>query len=53
MDKLLLLVKLFTLCVQAVKAGKGELARQRLIKELKDKNDEETAAELKRVLDDE
>ncbi len=53
MNKLLLLVKLFTLCVQAVKAGKGELARQRLIKELKDKNDEETTLELKRVIDDE
>jgi hypothetical protein len=52
MDKILLLIKLFTLCVKAVKAGKGELARQRLIKELQDKNDEETISNLKRLIDD-
>jgi len=52
MSRILLILRLFLLAIQAVKAGKGELARQRLIEELKEKNDEKTTAELKRILDD-
>jgi hypothetical protein len=51
-SRFLLFVKLLLLVVEAVKKGKGELARQRLIEELRERDDEKTTSELRRILDD-